>query len=176
MNVNSLIIAARILDAAYAKDPNPENWRTINGARVHVDENGDADGGAGGKFNGNKFGEDWRNGQRSALMRAAEIFTKSETEEPKQKVKAKRKNTQERLIDYIKHQLNIDVSEYRDTKYESRGQVNLDWKNMPQNDKNQIVSLALKYKNFDILDNGGLGVVLKPYKQNREPVLTTALF
>lgn len=54
MLIRPLIIAARILDEDYPKDPNPENWRTINGARVHVDGEGNADGGAGGKFNGNK--------------------------------------------------------------------------------------------------------------------------
>ena len=36
------------------KDPNPENWRTISGAHVHL-ENGKIDGGAGGKFSGNNW-------------------------------------------------------------------------------------------------------------------------
>lgn len=36
---------------AYPKDPNPENWRTISGAKVHLSE-GKIDGGAGGKFTG----------------------------------------------------------------------------------------------------------------------------
>lgn len=39
-------------DASYPKDPNPENWRTISGAKVHL-TNGKIDGGAGGKFKGN---------------------------------------------------------------------------------------------------------------------------
>lgn len=39
---------------AYPKDPNPENWRTISGAKVHLSE-GKIDGGAGGKFTG----KDW---------------------------------------------------------------------------------------------------------------------
>lgn len=69
-----LLLAARMCDADYPKDTNPENWRTINGARVHVDGEGNADGGAGGRFNGKKFGEDWRASSRSALMRAAGIF------------------------------------------------------------------------------------------------------
>lgn len=38
----------------WEKDPNPENWRTINGSHVHL-ENGKINGGAGGKFAGN----DW---------------------------------------------------------------------------------------------------------------------
>ena len=74
MLIRYLLLAARMCDADYAKDPNPDNWRTINGARVHVDGEGNADGGAGGRFNGNKFGEDWRASSRSALMRAAGIF------------------------------------------------------------------------------------------------------
>ncbi len=41
---------ARAFD--FAKDPNPDNWKTINGAHVHMDGNGQIDGGAGGKFNG----------------------------------------------------------------------------------------------------------------------------
>ena len=36
------------------KDPNPENWRTISGAHVYL-ENGRIDGGAGGKFSGNNW-------------------------------------------------------------------------------------------------------------------------
>ncbi len=56
---DKLILAARIFDAVYQmtlmqeKDNNPEHWKTINGAHVHVDENGNYDGGAGGTFNGN---------------------------------------------------------------------------------------------------------------------------
>ena len=41
-------------DKSYPKDPNPENWRTISGAKVHL-TNGKIDGGAAGKFEGN----DW---------------------------------------------------------------------------------------------------------------------
>ncbi len=36
---------------AYPKDPDPKNWRTINGSKVHLTE-GKIDGGAGGKFHG----------------------------------------------------------------------------------------------------------------------------
>ena len=39
----------------YEPDPDPANWRTISGAKVHLDENGEIDGGAGGKFTGNYF-------------------------------------------------------------------------------------------------------------------------
>lgn len=60
-----LLRLARAFD--YQKDPNPEHWRTINGAKVHLDKNGNYDGGAGSKFNGrHHYGPDWR--QKSALM------------------------------------------------------------------------------------------------------------
>lgn len=39
------------MDATYPKDPDPKNWRTINGSKVHLTE-GKIDGGAGGKFSG----------------------------------------------------------------------------------------------------------------------------
>lgn len=54
-----LILAARIFDANYPKDPNPENWRTINGAKVHIGEEQQIDGGAGGKFTGKEFGSNF---------------------------------------------------------------------------------------------------------------------
>lgn len=55
----------RVLD--YAKDPNPNHWRTINGAKVHLDASGKYDGGAQGKFNGRyHYGPEWK--QKSALM------------------------------------------------------------------------------------------------------------
>lgn len=55
----------RVLD--YAKDPDPNHWRTINGAKVHLDASGKYDGGAQGKFNGRyHYGPDWKT--KSALM------------------------------------------------------------------------------------------------------------
>lgn len=42
------------LDANYPKDPDPKNWRTINGSKVHLTK-GKIDGGAGGKFTGKKW-------------------------------------------------------------------------------------------------------------------------
>ena len=61
-----LIRLARALD--YNRDPDPEHWKTINGAKVHLDKNGNYDGGAGGKFNGSHHygGPDWK--QKTALM------------------------------------------------------------------------------------------------------------
>lgn len=56
-----------VRDKTYPKDPNPEHWKTINGSHVHMDKNGNYDGGAGGKFNGrHHYGPDWR--QKAALM------------------------------------------------------------------------------------------------------------
>lgn len=59
MLIRPLILAARILDEDYPKDPNPENWRTINGAKVHLDGDKNIDGGAGSKFNKKKFGSNF---------------------------------------------------------------------------------------------------------------------
>lgn len=41
-------------DKDYPKDPDPKNWRTINGSKVHL-SNGKIDGGAGEKFKGNEW-------------------------------------------------------------------------------------------------------------------------
>ncbi len=55
----------RILD--WEKDPDQNHWRTINGSHVHLDKNGNYDGGAGNKFNGrHHYGPDWR--QKASLM------------------------------------------------------------------------------------------------------------
>ncbi len=42
------------MDANYPKDPDPKNWRTINGSKVHLTK-GKIDGGAGGKFTGKRW-------------------------------------------------------------------------------------------------------------------------
>lgn len=60
-------------DDGYTKDPNPDNWRTIKGAKVHLDETGSIDGGAGGKFNGRKFGQ-------KVATNSGETIKKQETE------------------------------------------------------------------------------------------------
>ena len=51
MDTKTLIIYYKALD--YQKDPDPDHWKTISGAKVHLDNNGEIDGGAGGKFTGN---------------------------------------------------------------------------------------------------------------------------
>lgn len=63
--VQCLRILARALD--WVKDPDPDHWKTINGSHVHLDKNGNYDGGAGSKFNGrHHYGPGWK--QKSALM------------------------------------------------------------------------------------------------------------
>ena len=66
----------RALD--YEKDPNPEHWKTINGAKVHVDKNGKYDGGAGGKFNGDYHfgGADWKD-KKARIESLANIFNQA---------------------------------------------------------------------------------------------------
>lgn len=60
MNKNDLMMlmmAKKALDNKtldYQKDPNPDNWVTMKGSHVHL-ENGKIDGGAGGKFNGQSY-------------------------------------------------------------------------------------------------------------------------
>ena len=53
---NNIIVKDGCLYACdYEPDSNPENWLTINGAHVHIDNEGNIDGGAGGKFNGSTY-------------------------------------------------------------------------------------------------------------------------
>lgn len=57
--VQCLRILARALD--WAKDPDTRHWKTINGSHVHLDKNGNYDGGAGSKFNGrHHYGTGWK--------------------------------------------------------------------------------------------------------------------
>ena len=51
LKLNSTMLT---LDASHPKDPDPKNWRTINGSKVHLTK-GKIDGGAGGKFSGKKW-------------------------------------------------------------------------------------------------------------------------
>ena len=39
----------------WAPDKDPDHWITVKGAKVHIDNEGKADGGAGGQFNGQKI-------------------------------------------------------------------------------------------------------------------------
>lgn len=62
---NELIALYGMRTLDYEKDPNPEHWRTISGAKVHLDNNGEIDGGAGGNFNGNYW--DGKKGQQHVI-------------------------------------------------------------------------------------------------------------
>ena len=62
---NQLIVLYGMRTLDYEKDPNPEHWRTISGAKVHLDNNGEIDGGAGGKFTGNYW--DGKKGQQHVV-------------------------------------------------------------------------------------------------------------
>lgn len=66
-----IAIGGLTMDDSYPKDPDPKNWRTINGSKVHLTK-GKIDGGAGKKFNGNK----WKGKQHH-------IFTPSASKEYK---------------------------------------------------------------------------------------------
>ena len=52
LKLNTMTLDSMTWD--WEKDPNPENWRTIRGAKVHLNY-GKIDGGAGGKFKGNAW-------------------------------------------------------------------------------------------------------------------------
>jgi hypothetical protein len=70
------------MDAAHPKDPDPKNWRTINGSKVHLTE-GKIDGGAGGKFTG----KEWTGKTKHEFT----TKEKPKQEEPKSAVKPKAK-------------------------------------------------------------------------------------
>lgn len=62
---NANLQRIRALD--WDRDTNPNHWRTINGSHVHLDKNGNYDGGAGNKFNGrHHYGPNWK--QKASLM------------------------------------------------------------------------------------------------------------
>lgn len=201
-----LIMAKKTLD--YEKDPDPENWRTIKGAHVHVDNEGKIDGGAGGKFNGKgalprsmfsgtgkqtEFAEvtekkkeiaervqkekETQKAERRKQQAAARKQQKAEQEakqrkeredwywedKPESKPTAKGSAAQN-LIDYIKEQTNIDLSQHRNTEREKRGQLLVNWKELDRNQQFAIQTLAQKGK-FELIDNGGYGYILKPTKE-----------
>ena len=79
----------------YEPDSNPENWRTINGAHVHIDNEGNIDGGAGGKFNGNgavprSMFPDTDSAERRKQKKQAEARAKQQAEQHKKEVEAAR--------------------------------------------------------------------------------------
>jgi hypothetical protein len=76
------------MDAAHPKDPDPKNWRTINGSKVHLTE-GKIDGGVGGKFSG----KEWT-GKTKHEFTPKE---KPKQEDPKAAAKSKAKKTAENI-------------------------------------------------------------------------------
>ena len=139
------------MDAAHPKDPDPKNWRTSNGSKVHLTE-GKIDGGAGGKFTG----KEWTG-------KTKHEFT------PKEKPKAapKKNGTEaEKLMSYINEQVGVDLSEHRNTKREKRGEVIIKWGDLTRNQQNSIKALANKYGRFELVECGGWGMQLKPKKEN----------
>lgn len=77
---------------------------------------------------------------------------------------AAKNSAAENLIDYVKEQLNIDLSKHRNTEREKRGQLLVNWKELDRNQKFAIQTLAQKGK-FELIDNGGYGYILKPTKE-----------
>lgn len=59
------------MDSTHPKDPDPKNWRTINGSKVHLTE-GKIDGGAGGKF----VGKEWTGKAKSHNVLQTEGMSK----------------------------------------------------------------------------------------------------
>ncbi|EJP32269.1 hypothetical protein HMPREF1147_1327 [Selenomonas sp. FOBRC9] len=139
------------MDTVHPKDPAPKNWRTINGSKVHLTE-GKIDGGAGGKFSG----KEWTG-------KTKHEFTPKEKPKPA----LKKKGTEaEKLMSYINEQVGVDLSEYRNTKREKRGEVIVKWNDLTRNQQNNIKDLANKYGRFELVDYGGWGMRLKPKKEN----------
>ena len=139
------------MDAAHPKDPDPKNWRTINGSKVHLTE-GKIDGGAGGKFSG----KEWTG-------KAKHEFTPKEKLKPAPKEKGAEA---EKLMSYINEQVGVDLSEHRNTKREKRGEVIVKWGDLTRNQQNSIKALANKYGRFELVECGGWGMQLKP--KNKE--------
>ena len=303
--VKCLRILARALD--WAKDPDPSHWRTINGAKVHLDENGNYDGGAGGRFNGkhhygagykekqtapprrsaeeivrgannpnvkglsdaslrdrmnkatsyrdwnqargeihrrlkererklalafndaagrteqdalreklqkqkdelrrfeaesripyrftkesfehdpqaaenayknNRFlnkevrsdYEKWKaqKGRTASIMQNLANNLKTEAAPPRPKTTRRKGTISDRFIDFIKHQISIDLSKYRDREYERRGHVNILIQQMPKKEKMEFYRFASQHKDdFTVLENGGLGIAIVPKKDGR---------
>ena len=74
------LLRIRILD--WSKDPDPKHWKTIRGSHVHLDKNGNYDGGAGNKFNGrHHYGPDWK-AKSSLMQRLTNALNKGAHQKP----------------------------------------------------------------------------------------------
>lgn len=67
-------------------------------------------------------------------------------------------------MSYINEQMGVDLSEYRNTKREKRGEVIVKWDDLTRNQQNSIKDLVNKYGRFELVDYGGWGMRLKPKK------------
>ena len=72
------------------------------------------------------------------------------------KTQHKKGTAQQRLIDFIKHQTNIDLSAYRDTKFEKRGMLVVNWNKLSRAQRNEIMTLRHSYggNNFNMSQIG----------------------
>ena len=135
--VDNLILAARIFDAVYQmtllqeKDNNPDHWKTINGAHVHVDENGDYDGGAGGLFNGkHHYGKGYKEKAEKDRQKNLKESIK-EKRSWKEPVAAKVKSgslTKENFFEEQKK--DWDLARERSDKREIQNELEENWKNL----------------------------------------------
>lgn len=137
---DNLILAARIFDAVYQmtllqeKDNNPDHWKTINGAHVHVDENGDYDGGAGGLFNGkHHYGKGYKEKaekDRQKNLKKAIKEKRSWKEEVKERTNASRyaNMTAEEFFQEQKKSWDL-VRERHEKKY-IQGELERNWENL----------------------------------------------
>lgn len=94
---------ARIFDAAYQmtliqeKDNNPDHWKTINGAHVHVDENGNYDGGAGGLFNGkHHYGKGYKEKAEKDRQKALKNTLKAKWDKINEEKERRKRQAEER--------------------------------------------------------------------------------
>lgn len=71
------------------------------------------------------------------------------------------------FIQYIKYQIDVDISPYIDLNYSARDYLNINFEKIPYNEQRRIMSLSFAYgaKRFKISDNGGLGKAFHVLKQ-----------
>lgn len=150
MLIRPLILAARILDDDYPKDPNPENWRTINGAKVHLDGDKNIDGGAGSKFNKKKFGSNFsaQEGFSGEYTAPKTTYTKKSILNPFLDTVLKKNDqiSEKSLLHAAQILLNASPNEISDIgskeEYEEaldilESALNIDWKSEAKVKKNQ---------------------------------------
>lgn len=102
-----LAIIKKTMD--YQKDPNPDNWATIKGAKVHL-ENGKIDGGAGGKFTGKSY----TGSKKQAHVGKYDAWNKTE-EKPKTKPEVGDKG-----MAFLKRMSSVNSSSEEETGYMAR--------------------------------------------------------